>query len=583
LLGLLIARPAAPSRSGLVAVAGLAGLFGWSFVSMSWAESAGQALVEANRWMLYAAFLGVLILLLRDDRLARLLLVAATCAVLALALYLTAALLSGRGPELFIANRLSDPLGYVNGQAGYLLLGFWPLVAAAERGRPIVAGAAAAGAALLGCLVVLAQTRAILPALAISGLVLLAAVPGRVRRAWVLAVVLGAVLAALDPLLAVYESGQLAPEGDVLRRAVLWALVVSASCGVVWGGIVAASSRLTSDGTEWRRWQRVAVAGLVVIGAMAAGGLIAAVGDPVEKTRSEWRAFKELGITSVDRSRFVSGAGARYDYWRIAVNQFQSKPLVGIGAGNYDVTYFRERRTAENIKQPHSLELQTLAELGLIGFVALALFIAGVLSGAVRRAREARQSREARAIVVAAGGIFLVWLVHTSVDWLHVIPGLTGLALCAAAVLVGPWRRDTARTPATLRRTVVISCCVLVLLGAVLLGRSALAELYREDGLDALAARPEVALAKSKDSLDLNDEALPAYYLQAAAYARLDRYEEARAALLEASRREPSDPVPWALLGDLATRRGSITEARRYYGRATRLDPKNRSIEENVR
>ena len=39
------------------------------------------------------------------------------------------------GRTLFLANRLHGPLGYVNGEAGYLLLGFWPLVAAAERAR----------------------------------------------------------------------------------------------------------------------------------------------------------------------------------------------------------------------------------------------------------------------------------------------------------------------------------------------------------------------------------------------------------------------------------------------------------------
>jgi UDP-N-acetylmuramyl pentapeptide phosphotransferase/UDP-N-acetylglucosamine-1-phosphate transferase len=583
LLGLLIARPAAPSRSGLVALAGLVGLSAWSFVSTRWAESAGQALVEANRWMLYAAFLAVLILLVRDDRLGRLLLIAATCAILVLALYLTAVLLSARGPELFVANRLSDPLGYVNGQAGFLLLGFWPLVAAAERGRAVVAGAAAAGAALLGCLVLLAQTRAVLPALVISALVLLLAVPGRVRRAWLLILVLGAVLAALDPLLAVYDSGELAPDADALRRAVLWALAMSAICGAIWGGVTAATARVESHSKERRRGRHVAVAGLVVMGVIGGGALIAAIADPVEKTRSEWRAFKDLGATSGDSSRLISGGGARYDYWRIAVNQFERKPLVGVGAGNYDLTYFRERRTAENIKQPHSLELQTMAELGVVGFAVLALFIVGVLSGAVRRVRMARQSHEAQGTVVAAGGLFLVWLVHTSVDWLHLIPGLTGLALCAAAVLVGPWRRDAAPTPTNVRRAAVVSGAILVLLGAALLGRSVLAELYREDGVDALATRPAVALAKSQDSLELNDEALPAYYLQAAAYARLDRYAEARRALLEASRREPSDPVPWALLGDLATRRGSAGEARRYYARAARLDPRNSSIEENFR
>jgi Flp pilus assembly protein TadD len=87
-----------------------------------------------------------------------------------------------------------------------------------------------------------------------------------------------------------------------------------------------------------------------------------------------------------------------------------------------------------------------------------------------------------------------------------------------------------------------------------------------------------VALDKAGDSLRLNDEALPAYYLRAAAWARLGDYERARAALTEATEREPRDFVPWTLLGDLATRRGDDRQALRDYGRAHQLNPRDRTI-----
>ena len=44
-------------------------------------------------------------------------------------------MLAGSGDELFLYGRLNEPLGYVNGQSGYLLLGVWPLIALAERAR----------------------------------------------------------------------------------------------------------------------------------------------------------------------------------------------------------------------------------------------------------------------------------------------------------------------------------------------------------------------------------------------------------------------------------------------------------------
>ena len=56
---------------------------------------------------------------------------------------------------------------------------------------------------------------------------------------------------------------------------------------------------------------------------------------------------------------------------------------------------------------------------------------------------------------------------------------------------------------------------------------------------------------------------------------RLDRYLRARAALREAVRMEPHDPLPRALLGDLAVRRGNLRAARRYDRRSSELDPKS--------
>jgi tetratricopeptide (TPR) repeat protein len=286
----------------------------------------------------------------------------------------------------------------------------------------------------------------------------------------------------------------------------------------------------------------------------------------------------QLDRQSSTQSRFTTGAGNRYDYWRIAWNQFRDAPLRGIGAGNYDRTYYLERRTTEDIRQPHSVELQLLAELGLVGGGALALFLGAVFVGFARRARAAREHLGERGLVVAAGGAFLVWFIHTSVDWLHLIPGVTGLALACAAVLVGPWRTPDGATRGVTGRAVVLVLAGLIVVGAIMLGRSALAEKYRSDAQDVVATAPSKALLEASDSLALDDEALPSYYVKAAAYARLDDYAQARGTLLEAARREPHDFVTWGLLGDLAVRRGALGQARRAYGRASRLNPRSKAL-----
>ena len=137
----------------------------------------------------------------------------------------------------------------------------------------------------------------------------------------------------------------------------------------------------------------------------------------------------------------------------------------GIGAGNYDRTYFLERRTTEDIRQPHSIELQTLGELGLVGGVLLAVFLVAVLAGFARRARAAADEPRVRGLAVAAGGAFLVWLVHTSVDWLHLIPGITGIALASPRFWSVRGARPRAEGTGSARIAVVAVCGVAVIAG----------------------------------------------------------------------------------------------------------------------
>jgi UDP-GlcNAc:undecaprenyl-phosphate/decaprenyl-phosphate GlcNAc-1-phosphate transferase len=583
LLGLLIARPAVPRRSALVAVGALAALWLWSLLSVGWSESADQALTDANRWLLYTALFGVLILLLRDDRLGTVVIGAGTAAILGLGIYIAIRLFVGSGDELFVAGRLNEPLGYVNGQAGYLLLGVWPLVAVAERARnSLLGGGALAGATFLGALVLLGQTRAVIPAVAASALLMLIAAPGRTRRAWALTVAAAGIAGCIGPVLDVYDSvrASRAPADAELRDAALAILVASVAAGAVWTVSLTAWERLGERGSQAVRfaWAPLAT-GAVVVAVLALG----AIEDPVGKARDQYDAFVNLEPDADSSTRFTSGGGNRYDYWRVAVDQFTDDPIKGVGAGNYDRTYFIERRSSEDVRQAHSIELQTLGELGLVGGLLLAAFLVAVGAGFVRRARAARDDLRARGLAVAAGGTFIVWLVHTSVDWLHLIPGLTGIALCSAAVLVGPWRRPHAGKAGRARVAVVAVCALAVVAGAVLVGRAALADRYLRDGREVLAADPAEAIAKARDARGLNDEALGAYYLESAGWARLGDYDRARAALAEGTRREPHDFVTWALLGDLATRRGANDQALRDYRRALSLNPRYKQLVAAVR
>jgi O-antigen ligase len=300
-----------------------------------------------------------------------------------------------------------------------------------------------------------------------------------------------------------------------------------------------------------------------------------ALGNPVDKVRQQYDDFVNLRVDQTDSTRFLSGGGYRYDYWRVAWLEFKDKPLIGQGAGNYDDLYFVDRRTNEDIRQPHSLEMQTLAELGLVGMLFLLLFVGAVVAGLWRQSRRALELPGRRMVAVAAGGAFIAWLTHTSVDWLHNIPGVTGIALCAAAALVSPWARRRSRGPLSARIAVVALVAVFAVLGADSVGRLAYAEKDRLDARAELRSDPVEALRLANRSLAYNDDSVPALYIKGAAYARLGRYRESRDVLLQAADLEPRDHLSWALLGDLSARRGKYRQAKAYYERSLALNPKN--------
>ncbi len=68
LIAVVIARPVPISRPAAVALGALAGLGALALVSSSWADSATNAIVNGNRYIVYAAFLALVLLLVRDAR-----------------------------------------------------------------------------------------------------------------------------------------------------------------------------------------------------------------------------------------------------------------------------------------------------------------------------------------------------------------------------------------------------------------------------------------------------------------------------------------------------------------------------------
>jgi O-antigen ligase len=581
----LIVRPPRVGAPAVMALVGLSSLAIWALASSLWADSVEQAVVDGNRLLVYGVVLGLVMVLVRSDAAAMWLLGGLTVTALAVGGVVLGRMLAG-DDTLFLNGRLHSPLGYINGEAAFFLVALWPCVAAAEQRRSaVLSGVGLAGASVLGSLLVLSGSRGVMLGAAVSGLLLLALVPGRLRRVWVLIFAGASVTLAAPVVLDVASAGAAAdvPDG-VQRSAAAAALASAAAVGVLWWVGNAGLARWDAA----RRWLRPAATGVLAVTLMAALVVGVLSRDGIARSIDrQYDAFVSLSAKPTSGSsavsRLTSGGGNRYDYWRIAWQGWKDRPVAGVGAGNYDGPYFAQRATTEDVRQPHSLPLQTLSELGVIGGLLLAIFLIGVGWGTWRTARAARHSPGARFVAVASAGAVIAWLVHTSVDWIHLLPGVTAAALAGAALLV---RKRDAMAPAdtaTVRQLRCRAAAAVVIaaalaLTAVSLTRQGMAEYFRAEARAALAAKPAETLVQADRSLRLDPEAVAAYQLKAAALARFNEASAARRALIEATRREPGDFVTWALLGDLSVRTGNLPQARIAYGRAHALNPRDPTL-----
>jgi UDP-GlcNAc:undecaprenyl-phosphate GlcNAc-1-phosphate transferase len=595
----LVIRPARPAGPGALCLGGLLGLGVWSLGSVVWSESVESAVVGGNRWLVYGALLLLMLVLVSHDRRAVVLLGAAALGIAVVAVSVLARLLGGDAAALFLGGRLNSPLGYINGEGCLFAMGLWPFMAMAESRRALVAGPAAAMATLLACLALLSQSRGTALAILGSLIVVLALVPGRTRRVYAMLVVAGGVAIAGPDLLRVYHDAAGGTVGlDAAHAAGRAALLAALAVGSAWG-LLSAAWR-TMESRPYRPSARALGSWLLAVPVIVALAVAAGSTQRIERgVGDQWHAFVRLSEPADSRvpgsapanSRLLSGSGNRYDYWRIAWGVWKQNPVLGVGAGNFARPYFQRRATTEDVDQPHSLELQVLSELGLAGTLLLGCFIAGVFWGAVRMRRTARRSPLRLGLMTAGLGVFTAWLVQASVDWMHLLPGMTAIALAAAAVLVwprsrpGPRPRPRPASPWPARKQAAaalgISAVVIALIATgASLSRQGLAQVYRSRAQRELTRHPAAALTDANRSLNIDADSTRTYYIKAAAQARFDLAGAAEATLLRALAREPDNFVTWALLGDVAVREGRSTVGRLDYLRAHELNPRNQTLTE---
>ena len=197
------------------------------------------------------------------------------------------------------------------------------------------------------------------------------------------------------------------------------------------GGLACATVAVLSDQADGvrlsRRGTRRALGAAALVTVLSA----AALHGPISRG---WDQFTHSGNPSGSTARFTSLGGDRYAYWRAAYHAFESDPGRGIGPGSFEFYWDRNGTTQVLIRNPHSLYLQKLSELGLAGFVAIVVALAGLLWGAI----EARRRWITETDLAAGGGLlaaFVVFVVYAGVDWMWEMGAIGTLAMGGAAVV----------------------------------------------------------------------------------------------------------------------------------------------------
>ncbi len=565
-----------------VALAVLAAFVLWTALSLFWTESSERTVSDLARLAGYLGALGLAVFVAGGPNGRRL--VAAVGS--GVAVVTVVALLSRLHPAWFPEadqtarflssgrERLSYPLNYWNGLAALIAIGAPLLLQIATDARSILARAAAA---------------AVLPAIALAAFFTLSR--GGIAAALIaLAVFLTFTSDRLPKLVTTLVVGAggavliaLATQRDALQHARDNALAHQQGNEMIWlvvivcllAGLAQMGISLAFSGERRPSWTIVprshALTTVVVAGLVA---LVAAVAvDAPGRASDGWDEFKGGEAPGKGAERLSSVAGeSRYQFWGAALRQNATDPLIGTGSGTFAYWWTREGDVPEIAQDTHSLYLQTLGELGIVGLALLAAFLAAILAwggGNVVRA-----SPEARPYLAAALAGCTAFFLTAIFDWMWQIPVLALAMLLLAAVLVTAGGEERQAGGGALRppwrAAIAVAALVAIVMIAIPLSSTSL---LRQSEADARAGDFEAALQSARSAQNVEPGAASPRLQQALLLEAQGDLDAAAEAAQQARDREPTNWRTWLVLFRIEAERGNADAALGFYRKARELNP----------
>lgn len=545
----------------------------WTGISATWAANEEAAFAELGRSALYLGIVAATVFAARagsarawSDGIA-LGIVAVAGTALASRFFPDVVETSSDIPLLLpdVSSRLYYPVNYWNGLGILTALAFPLLLATGARAEPRVGSALAlASLPALAATVYLTSSRTAAGAIVVSTIALIALS----RRRWPAAA--AAVLAAAGSAAAIAILATRPELVDVPRHpaavdqgrsaAVLLVLV----CFAV-GGAWALLLRLNAAQPSRR-------AGYITIGvALAAAAVAVAASDPVERARDFTEPYGEGGAPGSVGGHLTSASGnARWQEWETALDQFAEHPLLGGGAGSYGAWWAEHGSLPIVVTEAHSLYVETLGELGVLGLLLVAGAFAVALAAGVARSRSGD---------MAAAGLtaaFLGYCLGAGVDWMWELTVVSVVGMAFLGLLVGPAtapadapRRAAGAAP---RLALAAAALALAVVAAIPLLKHVELEASREAAADG---RTEDAVESALRARSIEPWAASPPLQLALVYERSGRIGEARRWIGEALERDDSDWRIWLVAARIEARSGRAEPARAALAHAVELNPRS--------
>jgi hypothetical protein len=419
----------------------IAALALFSALSSSWSGSIELSVIEADRVVVYLGFFVLALLLAQTEQSRQRFGEGIAFALIGIALL---ALASRLLPDLMSVNespeagaRLSYPLGYWNGDAVVIGIATGLALWLSRRALNGIVRWAAVGllpAVLLTLYFTYSRGGLLATLVACGCLIVLSH-----DRLWLLATLAIGALGALPAVVTVQGNNSLAEnlhDSSVAGQGLLvLAILVAGSLLAL--ALAAGLKRM--ERRQGRLTDRAIAASRDprVLKGIALGLAVLALAAALAVGGRAWNQFNSPDLqppsSSGEHFTQLSGSG-RNEFWRVAIDAFDEKPVLGHGAGTYRFSWHLLRHDSVSNLDAHSLYLQAFAELGLVGGL-LVLALVGMLlrtGFAAWRAAEGPQ----RDLFAALLGSCLAFAVCSAIDWFWQIAVIGAVFFLAAGVLV---------------------------------------------------------------------------------------------------------------------------------------------------